>query len=48
MPPIDLTIEKFRQEKLPGPFHRFVRLGEYPIDWGGSPELHGDEWLRVE
>jgi len=29
-------------------FHRFVRLGEYDIDWGGSPELYGDEWLRFE
>jgi len=29
-------------------FHRYVRLGEYPIDWGGAPELYGDEWLRLE
>ncbi len=29
-------------------FHRFVRLEEYPMDWGGSHELYGDEWLRFE
>jgi REP-associated tyrosine transposase len=29
-------------------FHRFVRLGEYSIQWGGSPELYGDEWKRFE
>ena len=29
-------------------FHRYVRLGEYSADWGGSPMLFGDEWLRVE
>jgi putative transposase len=29
-------------------FARFVRLGEYPQDWGGSPELFGDEFRDVE
>ncbi|MEO0530902.1 MAG: transposase [Planctomycetota bacterium] len=29
-------------------FHRYVRAGEYDVDWGGSPELFGDEWNRYE
>jgi putative transposase len=29
-------------------FHRYVRLGEYSADWGGSSELFGDEWARCE
>jgi putative transposase len=29
-------------------FHRYVRLGEYSIDWGGSPEFYGDEWTQFE
>ncbi len=29
-------------------FHRYVKLGEYPLDWGGSHEFYGDEWLRFE
>ncbi len=29
-------------------FHRYVRLGEYPIDWGGGDEWYGDEFRRAE
>ena len=29
-------------------FHRYVRLGEYPPDWGDDPTFHGDEWLQYE
>jgi putative transposase len=29
-------------------FHRYVTLGEYSPDWGGSPKFYGDEWLRHE
>lgn len=32
----------------PSSFHRYVRLGEYDLDWGGSPDLYGDEWSRFE
>ncbi|HEX5470731.1 MAG TPA: transposase [Lacipirellulaceae bacterium] len=29
-------------------FHRYVHLGEYSIDWGGTPIFFGDEWNRFE
>lgn len=29
-------------------FHRYVNLGEYPSDWGGSTEFHGDEFQHAE
>ncbi len=29
-------------------FHRYVQLGEYDADWGGSDEWYGDEWKRFE
>jgi REP-associated tyrosine transposase len=29
-------------------FHRYVRLGEYAIDWGGSDPWYGDEFERLE
>jgi putative transposase len=29
-------------------FHRYVKLGEYSLDWGSSPKFYGDEWLRYE
>lgn len=29
-------------------FHRYVDLGEYPIDWGDSPEWYGDEFKYAE
>jgi putative transposase len=29
-------------------FHRYVRLGEYLPDWGGSPEWYGDEFQDAE
>ncbi|QDU36142.1 Transposase IS200 like protein [Maioricimonas rarisocia] len=29
-------------------FHRYVRLGEYDVDWGGSPEMYGDEFKYAE
>jgi putative transposase len=29
-------------------FHRYVRLGEYAIDWGGGNEWYGDEFSRLE
>ncbi|WP_437192853.1 REP-associated tyrosine transposase [Planctomicrobium sp. SH527] len=29
-------------------FHRYVQLGLYPHDWGGSPEMYGDEFLEAE
>jgi putative transposase len=29
-------------------FHRYVRLGEYDINWGSSPEMHGDEFKHYE
>lgn len=29
-------------------FHRYVKMGEYSNDWGGSPELFGDEWEQFE
>lgn len=29
-------------------YHRYVRLGEYDVGWGGSPELYGDEFKHVE
>ena len=29
-------------------FHRYVRLGEYPADWGGSHAWYGDEFSRLE
>jgi putative transposase len=29
-------------------FHRYVELGEYPIDWGGGNQLYSDEFNRLE
>jgi len=29
-------------------FHRYAQAGKYPIDWGGSPELYGDEFVDAE
>ena len=29
-------------------FHRYVKLGEYEIDWGGSSEWFGDEFRWAE
>jgi putative transposase len=29
-------------------FHRFVRLGEYPSDWGSASAWYGDEWRDYE
>lgn len=29
-------------------FHRYVRLGEYPSDWGGGDVWYGDEFRRAE
>jgi len=29
-------------------FHRYVRAGKYPADWGRSPELYGDEFIGAE
>ncbi len=29
-------------------FHRYVKLGEYSIDWGGSVEWFGDEFKWAE
>ena len=29
-------------------FHRFVKLGQYDINWGGSDELFGDEFAHFE
>ncbi|TWT89662.1 Transposase IS200 like protein [Pseudobythopirellula maris] len=29
-------------------FHRCVRLGEYPADWGSAAEWYGDEWAAYE
>jgi putative transposase len=29
-------------------FHRYVRLGEYPIDWGAAAAWYGDEWKNYE
>jgi hypothetical protein len=29
-------------------FHRYVRLGEYAIDWGSSDLWYGDEFTRLE
>jgi putative transposase len=29
-------------------FHRYVRLGEYSSDWGGSDEWYGDEFKDAE
>jgi len=29
-------------------FHRYVRLGEYAIDWGNSDLWYGDEFSRLE
>ena len=29
-------------------FHRYVRLGEYSLDWGSAREWYGDEWRRFE
>ena len=29
-------------------FHRYVRLGEYPRDWGGNEQWYGDEFRRME
>lgn len=29
-------------------FHRYMAEGHYSIDWGGSPELYGDEFKNAE
>ncbi|EAQ82010.1 REP-associated tyrosine transposase [Blastopirellula marina] len=29
-------------------FHRYVRLGEYDLDWGSSDAWYGDEFSRFE
>ena len=29
-------------------FHRYVKLGEYSIDWGGGAEWYGDEFNNFE
>jgi putative transposase len=29
-------------------FHRYVKLGGYDIDWGGSTEWFGDEFKWAE
>jgi len=29
-------------------FHRFVRLGEYPANWGNASEWYGDEFKDFE
>ncbi len=29
-------------------FHRYVRLGEYPADWGNAALWYGDEWKHYE
>jgi putative transposase len=29
-------------------FHRYVRLGEYSIDWGDASAWYGDEWKNYE
>ena len=29
-------------------FHRYVKLGEYELDWGGSTEWFGDEFRWAE
>lgn len=29
-------------------FHQYVKLGEYPPDWGGDDSWHGDEFRRLE
>ena len=29
-------------------FHRYVRLGEYPSDWGSNERWYGDEFRRME
>jgi len=29
-------------------FHRYVRLGVYPPDWGSANEWYGDEFLHAE
>ncbi|MEM6331539.1 MAG: transposase [Planctomycetota bacterium] len=29
-------------------FHRYVRAGEYDLDWGSADAWWGDEWERVE
>ena len=29
-------------------FHRYVKLGEYPPDWGGGDAWYGDEFSRLE
>jgi hypothetical protein len=29
-------------------FHRYVRLGEYSIEWGGGDAWYGDEFSRLE
>ncbi len=29
-------------------FHRYVRLGEYSIDWGDASIWYGDEWKDYE
>ncbi len=28
--------------------HRYIALGEYEPDWGGAPDLFGDEWQKCE
>jgi hypothetical protein len=29
-------------------FHRYVRLGESPSDWGGHGDWYGDEFRHAE
>lgn len=29
-------------------FHRYVRLGEYSIDWRGGDQWYGDEFSGLE
>lgn len=29
-------------------FHRYVKLNEYPIEWGSTNEWHGDEFINAE
>jgi putative transposase len=29
-------------------FHRYVRLGEYSMDWGGGDQWYGDEFSHLE
>ena len=29
-------------------FHRYVKLNEYSIDWGGADEWYRDEFINAE